>query len=696
MIHGHQRLNRYRAATVLLASTLLSGSLHSQIEKPTTIWSEQARTWGQWELIESNQTSASFRPQGRSGEAHVVVNYDAVPLDLSDYVYAAVDARNETNGKLDISISALSNPAQPWSNEVAGRFILDADQSDTLDVFMLRKAMGEQTPWVQQLGNLYAFPNGYQRHWRFLETDAIKRVNIKVSWKGLSGNDNKIHLGKPKGDQVLDTSLAQLKELPVPLTDTMGQLREASWDGRIDDPQVLPQDGLSDQAKYDGATYLNSDAYSSYGGYLQDFQLEATGRFRTHKQDGKWWLVDPEGHIFWSLGVTEAGIGALTRFQKREHLFPQLAERSDKDVWVMERGKTLSYNFYNSNLKKKYGDNWRELHYRVTEGRMRTWGLNSIGAWSMEPGTVFASKRPTVPYTVIVHTDLWGGLGNLHEMVDPFSKQFDESLSHNLEQSARLYNGDPNNIGIFVNNELHWLGGIDLPLEILRLGNHIPAKQMLLAGLKKKYRSIDALNKAWQSEFDGFAKIKSNKELKENHAFIEDMKAYYKCFAETFFAKCKAAINRHFPGHLYLGCRFNVFNPIVTSAASDYCDVISFNLYQNSVADFKVKTTTDRPYLISEFHFGSGSHGVWGRGLTPCADPENQVDLYRAYVEEALKHPNFVGAHWFTWADQPVTGRYDGENFRVGLVSIVDRPYTSLIKSISDTAKTMYHIRLEK
>ena len=33
-------------------------------------------------------------------------------------------------------------------------------------------------------------------------------------------------------------------------------------------------------------------------------KLRATGFFRAEKVGGKWWLVDPEGHLFFSLGVT--------------------------------------------------------------------------------------------------------------------------------------------------------------------------------------------------------------------------------------------------------------------------------------------------------------------------------------------------------------------------------------------------------
>jgi len=36
-----------------------------------------------------------------------------------------------------------------------------------------------------------------------------------------------------------------------------------------------------------------------YGGWSAGPKLEATGYFRAEKYNGKWWLVDPEGRLFW-------------------------------------------------------------------------------------------------------------------------------------------------------------------------------------------------------------------------------------------------------------------------------------------------------------------------------------------------------------------------------------------------------------
>ena len=47
--------------------------------------------------------------------------------------------------------------------------------------------------------------------------------------------------------------------------------------------------------------------------------------------------------------------------------------------------------------------------------------------------------------------------------------------------------------------------------------------------------------------------------------------------------------------------------------------------------------------------------------------------------------PELVGTHWFQWADQPSTGRFDGENYNIGLVDVTDRPYADLVGALKQT-----------
>jgi len=87
--------------------------------------------------------------------------------------------------------------------------------------------------------------------------------------------------------------------------------------------------------------------------------------------------------------------------------------------------------------------------------------------------------------------------------------------------------------------------------------------------------------------------------------------------------------------------------------------------------------------MFTEFHFGSDDRGPFGRGVVPVWNEAQRGEAYARYVQAAAKDPNVVGAHWFEYTDQPVSGRaLDGENAHVGLVGITDLPFQSFVEAV--------------
>jgi hypothetical protein len=217
--------------------------------------------------------------------------------------------------------------------------------------------------------------------------------------------------------------------------------------------------------------------------------------------------------------------------------------------------------------------------------------------------------------------------------------------------------------------------------------------------MQKKYGTLSELNEAWGSAFSSFDQIRDPKgKGSQQKVFWKDLEAYFEHFCDTYFALCDAALEKYFPGHLYLGCRFHsdVYgrqNPMIQRVAANYCDVISVNGYEYAMDDFYIPPDVDCPYLVGEFAFGTSSHGVWGVGMLGARDLEHQAELYETYVKEVLNNPHFVGAHWFQWSDHAVMGREDGENYRLGFVNVVDRPYKKLVNAVQKTAQGMYQQR---
>ena len=121
--------------------------------------------------------------------------------------------------------------------------------------------------------------------------------------------------------------------------------------------------------------------------------------------------------------------------------------------------------------------------------------------------------------------------------------------------------------------------------------------------------------------------------------------------------------------------------------------MVSYNLYRYSVSGFRFPGG-DKPLIIGEFHFGALDRGMFHTGLKAVADQAERAQKYREYVRGALRHPQFVGTHWFKYRDEPTTGRpLDEENYQIGLVDIADTPYPETVEAVREVGYGMYDYR---
>ena len=123
----------------------------------------------------------------------------------------------------------------------------------------------------------------------------------------------------------------------------------------------------------------------------------------------------------------------------------------------------------------------------------------------------------------------------------------------------------------------------------------------------------------------------------------------------------------------------------------------SINVYEYEPTKQIERTAriTGRPVLIGEFHFGVPENGL-GAGLVQTRDQLERGKGYRYYVEEAAALPAVVGAHWFTWRDEPVLGRMDGENYNIGFVDVTDRPYPELVEAAKAAHRRLLEVHSGK
>ena len=65
--------------------------------------------------------------------------------------------------------------------------------------------------------------------------------------------------------------------------------------------------------------------------------------------------------------------------------------------------------------------------------------------------------------------------------------------------------------------------------------------------------------------------------------------------------------------------------------------------------------------------------------------------MYKKYMKSVLEKPYMVGAHWFQYVDEPISGRaFDGENANIGFVTATDIPYPLMFEAVKDITGNMY------
>ncbi|MFP5428476.1 MAG: beta-galactosidase [Gammaproteobacteria bacterium] len=518
------------------------------------------------------------------------------------------------------------------------------------------------------------------------------------------------------------------------LIDAYGQSTRGRWPEKIVNDDQLKAADTREQAQLKGwLAERGKQQLDSYGGLIAGPAFEAKGFFRTEKRDGRWFLVTPEGHPFYSLGINAvAADGGRTYISGRERMFTALPGEGERlaafygqgnndDGNASSQGRNFNkgrwFDFYAANLHRGYGQpcpaqaegqppvacppaaldaaRWQSH----TLDRMQAWGFNTLGNWS-DPALGLAKRVPyTLPLSIVgdyasisTGMDWWG------RMPDPFDPRFAMATERAVAIAARDHRDDPWLIGYFADNELAWAAPGDDPkaryglaFGTLRLTTDVPAKRAFLKQLRDKYRNQDGLSKAWGIDLQAW-------ELMEDPGFeaplpnaqhpeIErDYQHFQQVFANTYFKTISDSLKWHAPNHLLLGGRYAASTPEAVKACAEFCDVLSFNFYTlkpEDGYDFARLAELDKPLLVSEFQFGSRDRGPFWPGPLELVREEDRGPAYANFLKAALAQPMIVGAHWFQYLDQPASGRLlDGENGHLGLVAITDVPYPGFVEAV--------------
>ena len=427
-----------------------------------------------------------------------------------------------------------------------------------------------------------------------------------------------------------------------PVVDVFGQWIPSEWPGKVRSLDELKSAWKKEDAELTRAGDLG---FCPYGGWKERKQ-PATGFFHTVQVDGKWWLVDPDGHLFFSAGQNDVRYTSPTPVKGREQLFAKLPSAAGTNA-----------DFYQANARLRYGEvqfveNWKAK----AEQRMRAWGFNTIANWS-DPALF---DKPAVPFVTTVAVDR-GFRKNWQRYPDAYSEEFARSAEEAARAQCARFLKEPYLIGYFVGNEPLWFQRnlIDLILK-------------------------DPEPTATQTFVRGF--------LKEKGDTAATREALLEALSRQYFRVVSQAVRKADPNHMVLGIRWAGGAPDPVLRANDVFDVFSINIYRFSPLEAQVQHIYDvvkKPIMIGEFGFAVGN----APGLSGAVKDETERGIaYQYYVERAAALAPVVGTHYFQFCDEPVTGRGDGENYNFGFVRQTDVPYPEMVSSAKVTHRRMYPV----
>lgn len=446
-----------------------------------------------------------------------------------------------------------------------------------------------------------------------------------------------------------------------PALDALGQSNLARWKGKARSLKALRRMWRREEAEPVSAADLYG--YGPYGGYRSHRLLPTpTGFFTKVMSDGRWWLVDPEGNAFLSVGACCINLGSggsVKDLDQRRNMLAQLPP--EKFIRSERHSGRRTADFSAWNLERRFGPDYERAALELTIKRMDKWGVNTIGNWSDRRVERAGRKAFTCTMSPAGIDEGLFGLG------DPYEPGIADRLRRSLAPLMEGYRDNPWLIGYYVGNEPTWLEQEQRVCDNLLSGPD---------------RAMKAALSAWLAKHGDTSQTRRE--------FVWDTFDRYLSLVDSVSHELD-------PNHMNLGYRFA--NPhAVTRQVAAICarhfDVMSFNCYaiqpdrnlMNRLLEW-----TGLPMMVGEFHFGAVDRGL-GQSLFQVANQWERGQAYRFYVEQGFTHPGLVGVTYFTWMDEDILGRFDGENYNCGLIDVTNLPYREQTEAMMATASRLYDV----
>jgi len=422
------------------------------------------------------------------------------------------------------------------------------------------------------------------------------------------------------------------------------------------------------------ASFAQEKQFDKYGGWV-GLKGERKGYFHAQDINGRWWIITPEGNVFWSVGIYCVRFGGLPETDTNKRAYQEACV-------------------------KKYGSEGEWAN--ATRMQLYKWGFNTIGDWSSdsiyhEPGFAYVVgiDLPRKTENVIPK-------GSYGYFPDVFSQEFNDAVVEIIAEKFKYQPyliDDPWLLGYFLADEPSWYGSKQrrgaLTDDFINLDSAKAGKKAWVDFIKIRYSSITELNTSWGTNFKNFEELLSVNKIINEANTEKDKIAFLKVIAEQFSRVLAETLRKYDKYHMILGSRPSCFYPEVVEGIGKYCDIFatsSYGLNQGYRIDPNFSNIIDEIYTYGKKPIMLGVLLTAQDSGLPHGILRTQKDRgisYWRYLARVASHPAIVGLHWFQYFDPPLKC-YDERAANWGLVNDRDEPYTEAVNFIAQANKLVY------
>jgi hypothetical protein len=422
-------------------------------------------------------------------------------------------------------------------------------------------------------------------------------------------------------------------------------------------------------------------ALDTYGGFT-GIKGKKTGFFHLEKIDGRHWFINPEGNVFFPVGLS--------------HLYSGESDVACQNVYDGDADAWLADSFAKA----------RAMGFNCALGSASSPERNLNGFVDLDKAEALFRKQ-NFPYAVgvILIKHPWEFVDG-ETLPDIFHPEYKALIESRAKAVCPKYKDDPLVVGYYYgfgafNRADQWVN------HHLSLPAGSPGREAIVDLLNKRYKGdVAAFNKAYGTSLKEITDLKDKESLaydkayeRRNFPFIKksldpqmlgDFEAIIAHMCVTLYQIGHDAIRKWDTNHLILGSFIKEWALTADSwkAAAPYVDLIAPQHVNRDIDVNALASAVDLPIVFSDEYFGFRYPNKL-MGHAGIASHEARGEIYRANLMRHYKDPQVIGVTYcacmFDQGGQ--TLKKDNQN---GFYSITGEPRPKLIKSVTETNQAVY------